>query len=100
MEKDSKVISAKKIKTVRQEIEIHKKLEHPNIVKLVHSFEDEENFYMVLEYCKYGELYSYLSKHQKFDAKHTKQLSNQICLGLKYLHDNNIFHRDLKLGNI
>ena len=100
MVKDTKIICTKKIESFRQEIKIHKKLDHPNIVKLIHSFEDEENFYMVLEYCKYGELYSYLSKHQKFDTRATKQLTHQMCAGLKYLHDNLIFHRDLKLGNV
>ena len=33
------------------EIKIHKSLSHPNIVKLVHHFEDFENVYILLEYC-------------------------------------------------
>ena len=37
--------------TIRKEIDLHSKLDHPNIIKLIHSSEDDEKFYIFLELC-------------------------------------------------
>lgn len=65
MGKNGQIISKKKLDNIKQEITIHRMLDHPNIVKLIESFEDEQNFYMVLEYCPVGELYSYINKFKR-----------------------------------
>lgn len=41
-------------------IQIHSELNHENIIKLLDSFEDSDNFYILLEICDEGEFYSYL----------------------------------------
>lgn len=39
------------IKTIKNEINIMKAVDHPNIMKLFEVFEDNENFYIIMEYC-------------------------------------------------
>lgn len=41
---------------VRQEVSIHRKLDHPSILKLYTFFEDTEHVYLILELCRGGEL--------------------------------------------
>lgn len=95
-----KATSSRVSKRIENEIALQSSLNHPNIVKLIKSFEDHENFYLLLELCPGGELFSHLKSSGKFSEEETKKLASDIVEGLKYLHSKNILHRDLKLGNI
>lgn len=88
-------------KYVMREIEIHKKLNHPNIVKIydVIISQTDNAVYMFMEYCEYGDLQKY-QKKQPFTEKYIQQYMLQLRDALKYLYDNNIVHRDLKPQNI
>lgn len=46
-------------KYIRMEIDLHKSLNHPNIIKCVDSFEEGDYFYMILEYACNGDLFEY-----------------------------------------
>ncbi|EGR30385.1 protein kinase domain protein, partial [Ichthyophthirius multifiliis] len=85
---------------LKNEIEVHFELNHNNIVKLIKNFEDKDNHYLMLEYCERGDLYQYLKHKKVLDEQEAKQISYELAQGLKYLHHNQIIHRDLKLGNI
>jgi calcium-dependent protein kinase len=50
-----------------KEIEILKLLDHPNIIRVFEFFEDENNFYIVMEHCKGGELFDEIIKHKNFN---------------------------------
>ena len=83
---------------IQNEINILKTLSHPNIVKIYEFFDTPLNYYIVTEFCKRGELFSYIK-----NVYHEKQLSvlfYQVFSGLVYLHEKKIFHRDIKLENI
>lgn len=82
------------------EVKIHKELNHNNITKLYNYFEDNKKYYLIMEYCCQGNLYQNLKKINFFSEEHIKRYVKQICSGVKYLHDNNILHRDLKLENL
>ena len=41
---------------VRQEVSIHRELDHPSILKLYTFFEDAQHVYLILELCTGGEL--------------------------------------------
>jgi serine/threonine protein kinase len=47
---------------LKREIKIQKKISHPYVLKLFHSFEDKENVYLILEYAENGSLFHYLFK--------------------------------------
>jgi calcium-dependent protein kinase len=83
---------------IKNEIDILKKLDHPNIVKIYEFYNTLTDFYIVTEYCKKGELYSYIKR--SYTENQLAVLFYQIFSGLYYLHTNNIVHRDLKLENI
>jgi len=85
-------------KFVSNEIDFLKRLSHPNIVKIYEFYDIKDNYYLITEYCKYGELYKYYKFH--FSEKQICVLFYQIFSGLIYLHENNILHGDLKLENI
>ena len=93
-------------KYFKNEINILRILNHPNIVKLEEIKMDENNYYIVMEYINGGELSDYLNKYkEKYHAKAfpeeiVQYLMKQIIDALIYIHDLNIIHRDLKLENI
>lgn len=67
--------------------------DHPFIVKLYKTFQDECNLYMILEYVVGGELFSHLRKVGKFPNDVAKFYAAEIILALEYLHSRNIVYR-------
>jgi len=63
-------------------------------------FRTDARLYFVLEYIEGGELFDIVSEEKNFTEKQASQVMKGILLGVKYLHDNQIAHRDLKLENI
>ena len=84
---------------IKNEIDILKKLSHPNIVRIYEFYESKSNFYLINEYCDGGELYNYINK-SKLNEQQLSVLFYQVFSGLCYLHENNILHRDMKPENI
>ena len=82
------------------EILILKNLDHPNIMKLYEFFEDENNYYMVSEYCDQGDLYGKIVKLYSMNQIVVKFLMEQILNAVTYLHSKGDFHGDIKLENI
>lgn len=86
---------------VYREIAIMKKLDHPNVVKLVEVVDDpeEDNLYMVSELLERGEVLEVptdtpLSEEQAWLS------FRDVLLGLEYLHYQKIIHRDIKPSNL
>ena len=99
-----KKINIKKTPDRKNEVNILSKLNHPNLVKYISSYEDEEGIYIIMEFCIYGDLYSLLHMVKKKKVYVNEEIIWDIayqCLqGLEYLHSNQIIHRDIKLLNI
>ena len=83
-----------------EEIEILRKLEHPNIMKIYEYYIDPKNIYIISEFCDEGDLLGKLSKLQAMSELVVKFLMGQIFDALAYLHANRVFHGDIKLENI
>lgn len=84
---------------VRNEVTIHYQLRHPNVLELVHFFEDDTSVYLVLEYAAGGELYRRV-RTGGLGLEQVRSIFAAIAEGLAYLHSHGIIHRDLKLSNI
>ncbi|KAF9270149.1 Pkinase-domain-containing protein [Marasmius fiardii PR-910] len=77
-----------------------KHLDHPHIVRFL-GFEETSNCLSIfMEYVSGGTIGSWLSRYGPFEQELTKHFTNQILLGLNYLHGRGIIHRDLKADNI
>lgn len=85
--------------TFKQEIEILRFLDHPNIVKLIECFETDRLCYLVLEYCEGGELLQRFAKEQGFSELRAAQIMRKLLSAVCYCHSNRICHRDLKPAN-
>uniref|UniRef100_A0A3P8WMD8 Serine/threonine-protein kinase PLK n=1 Tax=Cynoglossus semilaevis TaxID=244447 RepID=A0A3P8WMD8_CYNSE len=84
---------------IDREIELHRVLHHKHIVHFYHHFEDKENIYILLEYCSRKSLAHILKVRKVLTEPEVRYYLRQIVSGLKYLHGQEILHRDLKLGN-
>uniref|UniRef100_A0A8C1VAL9 Serine/threonine-protein kinase PLK n=1 Tax=Cyprinus carpio TaxID=7962 RepID=A0A8C1VAL9_CYPCA len=84
---------------IDREIELHRALHHKHIVHFYHHFEDKDNIYILLEYCSRRSLAHILKARKVLTEPEVRYYLRQILSGLKYLHEQEILHRDLKLGN-
>ena len=82
------------------EILILKNIDHPNIMKLYEFFEDNENCYMVSEFCDQGDLLQKLDKLNYMNEIVVKFLMEQIFNAIAYLHSRGVIHGDIKLENV
>ena len=79
------------------EINILKKLEHPNIIKIYDTHIDKTQYYFIMEFCHGGNLKDYIkSSDNQYDLKYMYE----ILAGLEYLINKKIIHRDIKPTNI
>ena len=84
----------------RREVGILSGLNHPNIVKYFDLLEDSNNYYIFMEYCPGESLQGIIERPGKLQESYIATIFRQILEGLKYLHEQNVSHRDLKPDNI
>ena len=82
------------------EIKIHKSINHENIVKFEHYFEDAEYVYLLIELCHNQTLHELLKRRKKLTELEVQYYILQLIKALQYLHNLKIIHRDLKLANL
>ncbi|XP_038596091.1 inactive serine/threonine-protein kinase PLK5 isoform X1 [Tachyglossus aculeatus] len=84
---------------VEREIELHSCLRHRNVVGFHRHFADHDHIYMVLEYCSRKSLAHILKARKTLTEPEARYYLRGIVGGLRYLHQQGIIHRDLKLSN-
>ena len=76
-----------------------KSLDHPNIVHVFETFENEDYIHMVLDLLKGDELYNRLLAARRFNQIQAATTMEQIFRAVTYMHNEGIFHRDIKPEN-
>ncbi|XP_059665300.1 calcium-dependent protein kinase 8-like [Cornus florida] len=101
-----KSISKKKLRTmvdiedVRREVEIMKHLpEHPNIVTLKATYEDDNAVHIVMELCEGGELFDRIVARGHYTERAAAAVMKTIVEVVQMCHRNGVMHRDLKPEN-
>ena len=101
-----KSISKRKLRTtvdiedVRREVAIMSTLpDHPNIVKLKATYEDNENVHLVMELCEGGELFDRIVARGHYSERAAANVARTIAEVVRMCHANGVMHRDLKPEN-
>ena len=85
---------------LKLEISIHKKLNHPNIIKFHGCIQRKNLVYILLENAENGTLFFYIDIKEGLPETLAMRFFYETLLSVKYLHDNNIWHRDIKPENL
>eukprot|EP00768_Dysnectes_brevis_P007800 gnl/Dysnectes_brevis/6738_a10682_321.p1 GENE.gnl/Dysnectes_brevis/6738_a10682_321~~gnl/Dysnectes_brevis/6738_a10682_321.p1 ORF type:complete len:480 (+),score=91.70 gnl/Dysnectes_brevis/6738_a10682_321:57-1442(+) len=102
---DLPLMSSEMQEKARQESEILKKLNHPNIVSYHDSFLDGgESLCTVMQYANGGDLQGLIdagkASGKPLDESQVLAIFLQLCEGLKHCHEHKVLHRDIKPDNI
>ena len=98
----SDLAARNKIHRLRQEIDALASLDHPFLSTLYGCFETQSHVYLLLDFCKGGDMLSWLLKQPNgvLPEARAKWYVGQLVTALQYIHYQGIVHRDLKPENI
>ena len=89
---------------IRQEFELLKKMDHPNVTQYFKYFYQDKCLYIIYEYVDNmeikGLLKAYKAKKQPIETNNLWNIFMQCILSLNYIHKQNIIHRNINLNNV
>ena len=97
---DLKGFSPEDLYSISRESIYLSNLIHNNIIKIYGSFAYKNYLYNIMPYCEGGELTQLINSNNYLSEKRIKEIFIQIVEGVKFIHNNNVIHRDLKPNNI
>lgn len=86
--------------TAHREADILKNLRHPMIPIIYDIEEDDESVCIIEEYIKGESINSLITAGHRFSVKEIVSIARELCDIVNYLHENGIFHQDIKTDNI
>ncbi|KAJ6598905.1 hypothetical protein DFH09DRAFT_1129532 [Mycena vulgaris] len=99
--KKADMIAKNQITNVKAErMILMKQAESPFVAKLYFTFQSKENLYLVMEYLNGGDCAALIKSLGSLPEEWTKNYIAEVVLGLEYLHQRGVVHRDLKPDNL
>jgi len=100
-----KVVPKKKLSeedyaSLLMEIEILSLLDHPHIIRLIETFDEGDNFFIVTDLVEGGELFDRIVSKAHYTEKEARDLIKSLLETLDYMHKIGVVHRDLKPENL
>ncbi|EZA53095.1 Calcium/calmodulin-dependent protein kinase type II subunit beta, partial [Ooceraea biroi] len=101
----AKIINTKKLSNrdfqkLEREARICRKLQHPNIVRLHDSIQEENFHYLVFDLVTGGELFEDIVAREFYSEADASHCIQQILESVHHCHHNGVVHRDLKPENL
>ncbi|KAF0688083.1 Aste57867_20244 [Aphanomyces stellatus] len=93
-------LSQEDLDALHEEIDILKKMSHPNIMTLYEVYTEAQYYYLVTEFMEGGELFDRIVEKTFYTEKEARDLVQVLLNAIKYCHDHNVVHRDLKPENL
>lgn len=87
-------------KAFDSEIQALMRLDHPHIIKLYAHFRVDDNFVLILEYCRRGSLEEYVKVNGAITGDMLLRIVRELCSALNYAWSVGVHHRDIKPGNV
>lgn len=85
---------------IQNEMKLIMELDHPNVLKAFEIFEDDNYFYIIMEYPTKGDLFNFICNERQLTFSETTAIFYQIVNAVDYIHSNKIAHRDIKPENL
>ncbi|XP_021713428.1 twitchin isoform X4 [Aedes aegypti] len=86
---------------IRKEIDIMNQLHHRKLIHLHDAFEDDDEFVLIYEFLSGGELFERITTEgYRMCEQEIIEYMKQICEAVKYMHEKNIIHLDIKPENV
>ncbi|CAN0236762.1 unnamed protein product [Ectocarpus sp. 12 AP-2014] len=83
-----------------REVDIMRRLRHPNIIHLVEALDTPEQLVLILEYAPGVELFDAILSKTSFSESEARPVFVQVARALQYMHSKSIVHRDVKPENV
>ncbi|XP_053203138.1 calcium/calmodulin-dependent protein kinase type II alpha chain-like isoform X7 [Panonychus citri] len=97
---NTKKLSARDFQKLEREARICRKLNHPNIVRLHDSIQEEGYHYLIFDLVTGGELFEDIVAREYYSEADASHCIQQILESVNHCHMNNVVHRDLKPENL
>lgn len=89
---------------VREELAVLKRLDHPHVLRIFEDFEDNDNFYLITETCRGGDLGEYMKCLEPMSASDYEfwvaKVMQHTLSAVAYCHQRSVIHKDLKPENV
>ena len=74
-------------------------MDHEHIVRLLHFFEDTENIYLIMDLCPHQSLHDLVHRRGGLSELETRYFMKQMVEGVRFMQNQKVLHRDMKIGN-